>query len=418
MLPQIDQLEGVTIEGASSTLTSGGHEAKPLTKNFHSRRTRSVNVTQEAIYPTNQMQRELVPPSRKKRKLLSRLPEEKRETVLRQMTFLPIEKKKNRDSALTWAKYAHGKVKIISRKTIKILKKKWLRVKNIANQRRIKRAPFKGAHDQVAFDNMMRIFRHKASVTAENCHTKPKNLLFMAGDVGYGFDKQFEAEGRTALRLAHFVSNFLQNTSPDENFGILRGGGRLHMEHLFGEVLANVMANHKILSSGIFWDTYQFANQDGSMKEFFGPLAYKQQGSFYTIDSAGLPSRYVDEDWFMRSKSRWSTNAGKLDIYKLRPLIRSNPEGVSSVQFEYFPMSYRAPAYRDGFWTRPTFKCDGRVNEWVMTYVVPFFGLDGLRKKIKFKYEITLWLLNGLCVLASNTIGTKNNNMRLFQDAL
>ena len=309
-----------------------------------------------------------------------------RKTILQPGKIMPPIRSKEHKNTATWAKYAHGKVKIISRKTIKILKKKWLRVKNIANHRRVKRARFKGPYDQVAFDNMMRIFRHKASVTAENCHTKPNNLLYMAGDVGYGFDKQFEAEGRTALRLAHFVSNFLQNTSPDENFGILRGGGRLHMEHLFGEVLANVMANHKILSSGIFWDTYQFANQDGSMKEYFGPLAYKQQGSFYTIDSAGLTSRYVDEDWFFRSKSRWSTNAEKLDIYKMRPLIRSNPEGVSSVQFEYFPMSYRAPAYRDGFWTRPTFKCDGRVNEWVMTYVVPFFGLDGLRKRIQFKY--------------------------------
>ncbi|XP_041376803.1 uncharacterized protein LOC121389271 [Gigantopelta aegis] len=236
----------------------------------------------------------------------------------------------------------------------------------------------------------MRIFRHKASVTAQNCLTKPKNLLYLAGDVGYGFDSQFEAEGRTALRLAHFVSNFLQNTSPNDNFGTLRGGGRLHMEHLFGEVLANVMANHKIVSSGIFWDTHQFVNQDDSTREFFGPLAYKQKGSFYTIDSAGLSSRYIDEDWYTRSKSRWSTNIEKLDTYKLRPLVRSNPEGTSSVQFEYFPMSYKAPAYKDGFWTRPTFKCDGRVDEWVLTYVVPFFGLDGLKKKIQFKGVVTV----------------------------
>ncbi|XP_041375748.1 uncharacterized protein LOC121388465 isoform X2 [Gigantopelta aegis] len=385
VLPQIDQLEGVTIEGASSKLTSGGNEAKPLTRTFHSRRTRSVNTTEEDVYPTNQMHRAFIPPNPKTRKLVSRLPEEKRKTVLRQMVDSPKEEKENRKNTLTWAKYAHGKVKFISRKTIKILRKKWLKVKKIRQLKRSKRAPFKGPFDQVSFDSMMRIFRHKASVTAQNCHTKSKNLLYLAGDVGYGFDSQFEAEGRTALRLAHFVSNFLQNTSPNDNFGTLRGGGRLHMEHLLGEVLANVMANHKILSSGIFWDTHQFVNQDDSTREFFGPLAYKQKGSFYTIDSAGLPSRYVDEDWYWRSKSRWSTNVEKLDTYKLRPMVRSNPEGVSSVQFEYFPMSYKAPAYRDGFWTRPTFKCDGRVDEWVLTYVVPFFGLDGLKKKIQFK---------------------------------
>ena len=314
--------------------------------------------------------------------MVSRLPTDKQKKVIRKRVDSPKKEEQTRKD--TWAKYVHGKIKYISKKAIKILREKWLRVKNATDHRRSKRA-FKGPFDPVAFDKMKRIFRQKSSVTAENCHRKPKNLLYMSGDVGYGFDKQFEAEGRTALRLAHFVSNFLQNTSPDENFGILRGGGRLHMEHMFGEVLGNAMANHKILSSGIFWDKYQFVNQDGSKKEFFGPLAFKKKGSFYVIDTAGLPSRYADEDWYSVSKSRWSTNMDSLNTYKMRPLIRSNPEGVSSVQFEYFPMSYRAPDYKDGFWTRPTFKCDGRVNEWVLTYVVPFFGLDDLRKKIQFK---------------------------------
>ncbi|XP_041376152.1 uncharacterized protein LOC121388737 [Gigantopelta aegis] len=387
--PQIDALEGVTFEGGSTTRTTGGGESKPLTRNVHSRRTRSVNATEEDVYPTNQMHRIFIPPNRKTRKLVSRLPDDKRKTVLRQMVDSPKKETQKCKNTDTWAKYAHGKVKYISRRKIKILRKKWLRVKNVTDHRRQKRA-FKGPFDQVAFDSMKRIFRQKTSVRPQNCHTKPKNLLYLPGDVGYGFDSQFETEGRTALRLAHFVSNFLQNTSPNDNFGTLRGGGRLHMEHLFGEVLANVMANHKILSSGIFWDTHQFVNQDDSTREFFGPLAYKKQGSFYLIDSAGLPLRYADEDWYSISKSRWSTNVNTLDTYKMRPMVRSNPEGASSVQFEYFPMSYKAPAYKDGFWTRPTFKCDGRVDEWILTYVVPFFGLDGLRKKIQFKGVVTV----------------------------
>ncbi|XP_025116243.1 LOW QUALITY PROTEIN: uncharacterized protein LOC112577393 [Pomacea canaliculata] len=88
--------------------------------------------------------------------------------------------------------------------------------------------------DEQAFDRVMRIFRQKEMVTKDNCYTMPRHNLLLAGDVAYGANKQFEPEARTALRLSHFLSNFLQNSGPMENFGHLRGGGRLHVEHVFG----------------------------------------------------------------------------------------------------------------------------------------------------------------------------------------
>ena len=109
-----------------------------------------------------------------------------------------------------------------------------------------------------------------------------------------------------------------QNTDPSENFGNLRGGGRLHEEHMFGEVIANVMGNFKIYSAGVYFDRYQFENQDGSKRELFGPWAYKREGGFYVLDSAGLPSRYTDEDWFRTVKARWATNFQGLKTYKVR----------------------------------------------------------------------------------------------------
>ena len=109
-----------------------------------------------------------------------------------------------------------------------------------------------------------------------------------------------------------------QNTDPSENFGNLRGGGRLHEEHMFGEVIANVMGNFKIYSAGVFFDRYQFENQDGTKRELFGPWAYKREGGFNVLDSAGLPSRYTDEDWFRTVKARWATNFQGLKTYKVR----------------------------------------------------------------------------------------------------
>lgn len=57
---------------------------------------------------------------------------------------------------------------------------------------------------------MMQIFRLKDSVTGRNCHQVAPHNLVMGGDVTYGVKTQFESEARTALRLSHFLCNFLQ----------------------------------------------------------------------------------------------------------------------------------------------------------------------------------------------------------------
>jgi hypothetical protein len=64
--------------------------------------------------------------------------------------------------------------------------------------------------------------------------------------------------GRTALRLAHFLSDFLQNVDEYEQFGSMDGDRRLNETHVFGEVIANVISNFKIVGSGVFFDRYSF----------------------------------------------------------------------------------------------------------------------------------------------------------------
>ncbi|XP_012940541.1 uncharacterized protein LOC101864077 [Aplysia californica] len=244
--------------------------------------------------------------------------------------------------------------------------------------------------DQQSLDRMLRILRQKESVTARTCHHMPTHLLELPGDVGYGASTQFEPEGRTALRLSNFLSIYLQNVMSTENFGNLRGGGILHADLLFGEVLANVMGNFKIASAGLYFDRYKFENQDSSVRELFGPWAYRTRGSYFAMDTAGLRDSYLATDWFMRAKARFSTNFSGLKKYKSRTFVRSDPEGTSSIRHEYFPIVYKAAPYELGFWTRPFFRCDGNVDTWVMTYVAPFFGLDGLRTKLEFRGVATV----------------------------
>ena len=69
----------------------------------------------------------------------------------------------------------------------------------------------------------------------------------------------------------------------------------------------------------------------------------------------------------------------------MRFYIRSDPKGTSTIRHEYFLLVYRAPQYTSGYWTRPHFRCDGQVDAWVITYVIPFFGLDSLKTKLEFK---------------------------------
>lgn len=238
--------------------------------------------------------------------------------------------------------------------------------------------------DQRKFDRMIRIFRQKGSINKDNCKQVPPSSLHLPGDAAYDVENQFKYQGTTALRLSHFLSLFLENVQISDNFGNLRGGGRLHQDHLFGEVIANVMADHRIFSSGIFFEPFVFENVDGSEKELFGPYAYQSGGVAYAIDMAGLPKKYIHEPWYTNIKSSWKTNTAKLKKHKMKQKVRSDPKGTSSIKFEYYPISYYAPKYEDGMWSNPVFKCDGMVNAWVVTYSIPFFKRDYIAKRNRF----------------------------------
>ncbi|GFS07812.1 LOW QUALITY PROTEIN: Fras1 related extracellular matrix protein [Elysia marginata] len=176
--------------------------------------------------------------------------------------------------------------------------------------------------DDLSFDRMMRLMRWKSSVSKLNCHTQPNHRLTLPGDVGYGASRQFENEGRTAVRLSNFLSMYLQNVMPDENFGNMRGGGPLHKDMMFGEVIANVMGNYRIYSAGVYFDRWKFENDDGSPRELFGPWAFRRRGAYFAEDTAGYSAQYVNTEWFRRAKSRHGANFSGTKKYKLRTYVR------------------------------------------------------------------------------------------------
>lgn len=292
---------------------------------------------------------------------------------------------------------------------LKDYKEKLLREKRNKLVARTKRDTSRKIHrnkrdavDEIAANRFENILQRMYQTKPENCQSKQAHELYLPGDAGHGVEKLFEAQGRTALRLAHFLSNFLQNVDEYEEFGNLRGDRRLNETHIFAEVIANVMSDFKIKGSGVFFDRYKFRMSppvnntdprftDGITREFFGPYAYKlelkDEGLDYykAIDFAGFKDYYVDASWYRDMKARWATNQYGLKKFTAKPMIRSNPIGTSLIRFEYYPLTYRAPRYEDGEWLRPQFKCDGMVNDWVVTYVVPFFGKNSLKTEIEFK---------------------------------
>ncbi|XP_076444630.1 uncharacterized protein LOC143282762 isoform X1 [Babylonia areolata] len=267
----------------------------------------------------------------------------------------------------------------------------------------------RSATDEEAASRMKRIMERKYQTNKGNCGTKKAYELFLPGDVNFGVERQFEAQGRTALRLAHFLSNFLQNVDEYEEFGDLKGDRRLNETQIFAEVIANVMGDFRILGSGVFFDRYKFRmsppvnNTDprfvnGITREFFGPYAWRHSSSdqgtgldsFNALDFSGFQDFYTDKAWFQNLKSRWATNFYDLKKFTAKPMIRSNYNGTSSIRFEYYPLTYRAATYEDGEWLRPEFKCDGRVEDWVVTYLAPIFGKNDLKTRIEFKGVVTV----------------------------
>lgn len=66
--------------------------------------------------------------------------------------------------------------------------------------------------------NIDEILRFIWSVHEENCKDRTHEELHLKGDISWGAEWQFENEALMAVRLANFISSFLQVVDPKEVF--------------------------------------------------------------------------------------------------------------------------------------------------------------------------------------------------------
>jgi hypothetical protein len=94
---------------------------------------------------------------------------------------------------------------------------------------------------------------------------------------------------------------------------------------------------------------------------------------------------YIEKPYYKFLKQRWSTNFDALEKNYMKIRIRHNETGEYTQKYEHFPNFYHAATLEHGFWTSPTFDCEGHVKRWLITYAAPFFGWDSLKVKLEFK---------------------------------
>lgn len=228
------------------------------------------------------------------------------------------------------------------------------------------------------------------SVNPSSCRNFHPQDLVLHGDVSYGARDFFENEAKMALRLANFISAFLQISDPNEVYSGKRVADRpLTEDQMIGETLALIMGNTRIWAAGVYWERNKFTN-----RTLFAPFAYKQElnvRKFKVEDLARLNKTrevYTEKPWYRFLKQRWSTNFDALQKHYMKIKIRHNETGEFNMKYEHYPNFYRAGELNSGYWTTPSFDCHGYVKKWLITYAAPFFGWDSLKVNLEFKYVL------------------------------
>ncbi|KAI1308698.1 putative G-protein coupled receptor [Halotydeus destructor] len=213
--------------------------------------------------------------------------------------------------------------------------------------------------------------------------------LTLRGDIAFGKEEQLENQARMALRLANFISAFLQLVDPKEAFAEFRVPDKsLTEDQLIGEALATVIGDHRIYGCGILFDRGQFEN-----KTLFAPYAYRKKKNdikFFVDDLSRHHRRegnkfFLHKDYFKHLQLRWATNFDDLETFTSKINIRFNSSGLQNIRYDHYPLQYKAASLRHGYWTSPYFDCHGLHKDWIVNYAVPFFGHDKIQSRLEFK---------------------------------
>ncbi|RWS29076.1 uncharacterized protein B4U80_10938 [Leptotrombidium deliense] len=231
----------------------------------------------------------------------------------------------------------------------------------------------------------------KKEITEANCNeikrTMPEKLV-LRGDVSFGKEDRFENQARMAMRLANFISAFLQVINPEEVFAEFRVPDRsLTADQIIGEVVSVVIGDLDILGCGVAFDRNKFPNYT-----LFAPYAYRieRKTDTYFVDDLSRRRERADDFYLYQNsfdilKTRWSSNIDDLQTYTSKVNIRFNSSGLSSIHYDVYPLQYKAAEMKHGYWSSPFFDCSGFHKKWILSYSVPFFGYDKIKSNLEFK---------------------------------
>lgn len=108
------------------------------------------------------------------------------------------------------------------------------------------------------------------NVNCDKRRLKPHELR-LNGDISYGAEEQYKSQAYQAVRLANFISSYLQIVDTDEVFPGKRVPDKpLSEDQMFGETASLLMGDTRIWAAGVFWDRNKFTN-----RSLFAPFAYK-----------------------------------------------------------------------------------------------------------------------------------------------
>jgi len=232
----------------------------------------------------------------------------------------------------------------------------------------------------------------RKNVTAQTCGYFERTLpdaLVLRGDIAYGKEEQLENQARMAVRLANFISSFLQVVDPKEQFAEFRVPDKpLTQDQIIGEALASVIGDRNVLGCGVLFDRQQFAHNI----TYFAPYAYRLDRNtrkFFVDDMARVHPHekkfYLKHEYFYSLKNRWASNTDDLKTYTMKINIRYNSTGLYGIRYDHYPLQYKAAELNHGFWSPPYFDCGGFHNQWIITYTSPFFGWDKIKSRLEFK---------------------------------
>lgn len=247
-------------------------------------------------------------------------------------------------------------------------------------------------HDSLRLDPQWVIDYMRHEVNRRTCdrisQLQPDRLV-LRGDIAYGKEVQLENQARMAIRLANFLSAFLQLVNPKEAFAEFRVPDRnLTEDQIIGEALATVIGDRRIYGCGVLFDRNQFPN-----KTEFAPYAYRKERNdikFYVDDLSRFRrhakrTHYLQTDYFKHLQLRWASNFDDLETYTTKINIRYNSSGLHNIRYDHYPLQYQAADLKHGYWSSPFFDCHGFHKEWIINYAAPFFGYDKIKSRLEFK---------------------------------